>query len=308
LNRRNFLQTTTTATSALMLSSLKTFATPQSISNMNNNFQLKILATNWGFNGTIDEYCAKVKKEGYDGIEIWWQTEKKDQDEVFAALKKYDLEVGFLTAGHESDFKQHFQSFTNMIDAAANNTVQKPLYINCHSGRDYFTFEQGKAFIEHTTALHKSTGIKICHETHRSRLMYAAPVARHYLENVPDLRFTLDISHWCNVHESLLADQQETVDLVLPRVDHVHARIGHQEGPQVNDPRAPEWDEAVKAHFAWWDKIVEIKKQQGDTLTILTEFGPPNYLPTIPYTQQPLADQWAINVHMMQTIRKRYQS
>jgi hypothetical protein len=61
--------------------------------------------------------------------------------------------------------------------------------------------------------------------------MYAAPVARHYLENVPDLRFTLDISHWCNVHESLLADQQETVDLVLPRVDHVHARIGHQEGP-----------------------------------------------------------------------------
>ena len=93
MNRRNFLQTTTTATSALMLSSLKTFATPQSISNMNNNFQLKILATNWGFSGSIDEYCAKVKKEGYDGIEIWWQTEKKDQDEVFAALKKYGLEV-----------------------------------------------------------------------------------------------------------------------------------------------------------------------------------------------------------------------
>jgi sugar phosphate isomerase/epimerase len=136
-----------------MLSSLKTFATPQSISNMNNNFQLKILATNWGFSGSIDEYCAKVKKEGYDGIEIWWQTEKKDQDEVFAALKKYGLEVGFLTAGHESDFKQHFQTFSNMIDAAANNTVQKPLYINCHSGRDYFTFEQGKAFIEHTNCI-----------------------------------------------------------------------------------------------------------------------------------------------------------
>jgi hypothetical protein len=78
--------------------------------------------------------------------------------------------------------------------------------------------------------------------------------------------------------------------------------------PQVNDPRAPEWDEAVKAHFAWWDKIVEMKKHQGDTLTVLAEFGPPNYLPTIPYTQQPLADQWAINVYMMQTLRKRYQS
>ena len=39
---------------------------------MNQNFELKILATNWGFHGTIDEYLSQVKKEGYDGIEIWW--------------------------------------------------------------------------------------------------------------------------------------------------------------------------------------------------------------------------------------------
>ncbi len=273
---------------------------------MNSNFQLKLLATSWGFGGTTDEYCAKVKQEGYDGIETWWPTEKKDQDEMFAALKKYGLEVGFLTAGHESNFDAHFKTFTNMIDAAANNTVQRPLYINCHSGRDYFSYEQGKTFIDHTTALSKSTGIKICHETHRSRLMYSAPIAKHYLETIPELRFTFDVSHWCNVHESLLADQQETIDLVLPRVNHIHARIGHPEGPQVNDPRAPEWDDAVKAHFVWWDKVIEMKKQNGEVMTMLTEFGPPDYMPTLPYTRQPLADQWGINVYMMKTLRERY--
>jgi hypothetical protein len=51
---------------------------------------------------------------------------------------------------------------------------------------------------------------------------------------------------------------------------------------------------------------VESKKQKGDRLTILTEFGPPTYMPTLPYTQQPLADQWAINLHMMQLLKKRY--
>jgi len=306
MNRRNFLQATTSATTALMLSSMETFATPQSISNMNNNFRLKLLATNWGFEGSVDTYCAKVKKEGYDGIEIWWPTEKKDQDELFAALKKYALEVGFLTAGHESDYEQHFNSFKKMIDAAATNTVQKPLYINCHSGKDYFSYDENKTLIDHTTQLAKDTGIKICHETHRSRMLFAAPVAKKFMQNIPGLRITFDVSHWCNVSESLLEDQQETVNMALERTDHVHARIGHQEGPQVNDPRAPEWDEAVKAHFAWWDKIVEIKKQKGDTLTILTEFGPPTYLPTVPYTLQPLADQWAINVYMMHTLRKRY--
>jgi sugar phosphate isomerase/epimerase len=306
LKRRHFIQTTATATTALMLASLESFAKPQSITNMKSGFQLKILATNWGFEGTIDEYCAKVKKDNYDGIEIWWPTEKKDQDELFAALKKYNLEVGFLTAGHESNYNDHFKTFTNMIDAAANNTVQKPLYINCHSGRDYFSYEQGKTFIEHTTQLAKATGIKICHETHRSRLLYSSSVARHYIETIPELRVTFDVSHWCNVSESLLEDQPETVDLTLQRVDHIHARIGHQEGPQVNDPRAPEWNDAVKAHFAWWDKVIEIKKQKGDVQTILTEFGPPTYMPTLPYTQQPLADQWAINVYMKDLLRKRY--
>jgi sugar phosphate isomerase/epimerase len=275
--------------------------------NMNNNFKLKLLATNWGFNGTLDAYCAKVKKEGYDGIEIWWPLEKKDQDELFAVLKNYGLEVGFLCAGSDGNYQKHFDQFVQMIDAAAHESIQKPLYINCHSGRDYFSYDQGKTFIDHTMALAKSAGIKICHETHRSRLLYSAPVTRHYIETIPDLRVTFDVSHWCNVHETLLEDQQDTVNMTLNRVDHVHARVGHAEGPQVNDPRAPEWDHALKAHLAWWDKIVELKKKQGDTLTILTEFGPPDYMPTLPYTRQPLADQWAVNVYMMQMLRNRYQ-
>ena len=307
MDRRNFLGLTITSSTAMMISSLDSFASSHKpILNMSSNFDLKIMATNWGFPGTINEYCAKVKQDGYDGIEIWWPTEIKDQDELFNALKKYSLEVGFLTAGHESNYKEHFATFTKMIGAAATNKIQRPLYINCHSGRDYFSFEDNKTFIEHTIQLAKDTGIKICHETHRSRILYSAPIARNFIEKIPGLRMTLDISHWCNVHETLLQDQQETVNLALQRVDHIHARIGHQEGPQVNDPRATEWSDAVKAHFAWWDAVVAMKKKNGERLTVLTEFGPPHYMPALPYTLQPVADQWTINVHMMKLFRERY--
>lgn len=309
LDRRNFIELSASAATALMLSSLDTFAsTTKTTTNVSKNFELKILATNWGFPGTLDEYMAKVKKEGYDGIEIWWPMEKKDQDELFATLKKYNLEVGFLCGAQQSNYKEHFDFFKKMIDPASNNTIQKPLYINCHSGRDYFTYEENKSFIDHTTSLSKSTGIIICHETHRSRMLFAAPVAKQYIEKNPELRITFDVSHWCNVSESLLHDQQETVNLTLERTDHIHARIGHPEGPQVNDPRAPEWDDAMKAHVAWWDKVVERKKQNGERLTILTEFGPADYMPTVPYTRKPLSDQWEVNVYMMQMLRKRYQS
>jgi hypothetical protein len=305
--RRNFLGLTSSATTALLLSSLETFSSyHKSIFPMDKNFELKIMATNWGFPGSIDAYCALAKKEGYDGIEIWWPLDKKSQDELFNALQKNKLDVGFLVGGQESNYAAHFATFTKMIDGAATNTSQRPLYINCHSGKDYFSFEENKTFIDYTIKVHAETGIVVCNETHRSRILYSAPVAKQYIEKIPGLRVTLDISHWCNVHESLLQDQQQTVDLVLSRVDHIHARIGHQESPQVSDPRAPEWDEAVKAHFAWWDKIVEEKKKNGQRVTILTEFGPPHYMPALPYTLQPVADQWAINVYMMQVLRKRY--
>jgi len=275
---------------------------------MNAGFQLKVLATNWGFDGSLDSYCAKAKKEGYDGIEIWWPTDNKPaQEELFAALKNNQLEVGFLCGVAQTDPQEHLDHFKKMIDAAAKQNIQRPLYINCHSGRDHFAFEANKKFVEHTIALSKETGITICHETHRSRIMFAAHVAKEYIQKYPELKLTFDVSHWCNVHESLLADQKETVDMALERVEHIHARIGHQEGPQVNDPRAPEWDEAMKAHFAWWDKVLERKKKNGERMTILTEFGPPTYMPTLPYTQQPLANQWEINVHMMKLLRKRYQ-
>ena len=272
----------------------------------NSKLQLKVLATNWGFEGTLRDYISRVKNEGYDGIEIWWPMDERELTELAGLLNENKLEAGFLCGAQDINYTEHFNFFKKMVEAAATNRLIKPLYINCHSGRDYFSYDQNKTFIDFTIALSKKTGIKILHETHRSRIMYSAPAGRNYFDKIPDLRITFDVSHWCNVSESLLANQGETMKIALERTDHIHARIGHPEGPQVNDPRAPEWKEALDSHLAWWDKIVEIKKASGDTLTMLTEFGPADYMPTEPYSRKPLADQWAINVYMKDLLRKRY--
>jgi sugar phosphate isomerase/epimerase len=309
-SRRTFIKTSLAATTSLLLTKLDVLAEdlkPAFIPDK--NFDLKILATNWGYNGTMDSFCAKVKQEGYDGIEVWWPGgAAQQQEELFAALKKYSLDVGFLCAGNQSNAKENLESFKSAMDAAAFNKIQKPLYINCHSGRDFFTYQENKAFIDYTTSLSKQSGLRICHETHRGRMLYSAPVSKEFLNKNPELRLTADLSHWCNVSESLLEGQDETVNLALSRTDHIHARIGYAQGPQVNDPRAPEWEQAVKRHLAWWDTVVEMKKKNGKGITFLTEFGPVDYMPALPYTRQPVADQWAINVHMLKLLRNRYSS
>lgn len=300
-NRRAFLKNSAALTAGSILSSPANL-----LNNMNNGYELIVLATNWGFAGTTEEFCAAAKKEGYDGIEIWWPGDDKGRQELFAALKKYRLQVGFLCAGNGTDPVAHLESFKRSTTAAATNSHQAPLYVNCHSGKDFFSFEQSVPFIEHTVQLAKSSGIPVLHETHRGRIMYAAPVAKQHMQKNSALRLTLDISHWCNVHESMLEDQNDTVQQALDRTDHIHARVGHPEGPQVNDPRAPEWKDITETHFKWWDKIYDRKKKNGQKMTFLTEFGPVHYMPALPYTVQPLSDQWAINVHMMKLLRERY--
>lgn len=304
-NRRNFIGDSMTITAASFLPSLDVFGTSKvNPLEAKKGFELKIMAPYWGFNGSVTDFCKKAKQDGFDGIEILWSAEIAK--ELFSALKEYRLEVGFLCRGDEPSFEPHFATFKKVLNQAINNNQQKPLYINVHSGKDFFKYEENKKFIDFTIQYAKQTGVAIYHETHRSRMLYSAPASRFYLDQNPDLRLTLDISHWCNVSESLLEDQPETVNLAISRTDHVHSRVGHAEGPQASDPRAPEWKSAVEAHFEWWDKIVAIKKKEGKILTMLTEFGPPTYMPTLPFTNMPVADQWAINVYMMQTWRKRY--
>ena len=288
---------------AAMINPLEAFNTPLSVSSPKPGFELLIFATNWGYSGSWDEFCSKIKKAGYDGMEVWYPGEEQSRKEFLEAIKKYNLKFGLLFGGSDGDYQKHLQQFKSNLELAAS---LKPVYINCHSGRDHFSFEQNKAFIDFTAELHVKTGVPLYHETHRGRILYSAPISRQFIEKNSSLRLTLDISHWCNVHESLLGDQSESVKLALSRTDHIHTRVGHAEGPQVNDPRAPEWKDAVSAHFGWWDQVVEQKRREGKLLTMLTEFGPVDYLPALPYTRQPVADQWEINKHMLDTLRTRY--
>lgn len=259
--------------------------------------------TDWGRDVSWDTFCKRVADAGFDGVETWVPADEEGINELMAALNKYKLAYIFLCSGAGTDFGTYLTSYKQGLDRAA---ALKPVLINSHTGKDHFSIAQNEALINAADSISRVASIPVTHETHRGRFSFAAHVTREYLERLPNLQLTLDISHWCNVHESMLADQPEAVALALQRTDHIHARVGHPEGPQVNDPRAPEWQRTVAQHLAWWDTIVADHRKQQKPLTITTEFGPPDYLPTLPYTRQPVADQWEINKHMLTLLKARY--
>ena len=136
------------------------------------------------------------------------------------------------------------------------------------------------------------------------------PFVRHstmsIIDALPEIRFTADFSHWCCVHNSLLQDQQDSVNRVIERSDYIHARVGSATSPQITDPRAPDWKEAVETHVRWWERIAEHhKNNNSEFLPICSEFGPPEYMVTLPSTGKPIADQWDINCYMKEMLKER---
>ena len=131
------------------------------------------------------------------------------------------------------------------------------------------------------------------------------PETIKYLEKNDALNLTLDISHWMVVHESLLEDRTDLLDEVIDKSRHINARVGFEQGPQVNDPTAPEWKKVLNRHLAIWEAVIQKNWENKKMVTITTEFGPPGYMPTEPKTMLPLRNQWEANVFIMKTLRNK---
>jgi sugar phosphate isomerase/epimerase len=249
-----------------------------------------------------DQFCRKVKQEGYDGIEyaIASQVTEKELDEVWNLAAKQDLAI---IAQHydtyDADFNRHFDRYSAWLQKLKPYPVEK---INSQTGKDFFSFSQNALLIKAAT----NSGLPVVHETHRNKFSFAAHVMREYLESLPDLRIALDASHWVCVAESYLDDQPEAMQLAISRTAHIHARVGYPEGPQVPDPRVPEWEEALNKHLNWWDRAVALRRKEGTRLTITAEFGPFPYMVHMPATGTPIANQWEVNSYLMQLLKKRY--
>jgi len=263
--------------------------------------KIVFIKSTWGMTElSLEEKLKRISGAGYDGVEMNVPEEAFERDAFGNLLSKYGLKfvaqqwtAGASAAEQKESLKKQFLA----------NIQCRPLLINCHTGRDYFSTADNTELIQESYALAKEYHVPLTHETHRGRFAYHPGVTAEYLSRIPELKLTADFSHWCCVSESMLQDHRESLDLAMKRSIQIHARVGHEQGPQVSDPRAPEWKEHLDIHCGWWGKIARYQKENGlESLIVTPEFGPPNYMATTPFTREPLSDLWDINLFMKEKL------
>ncbi|TFG63074.1 MAG: sugar phosphate isomerase/epimerase [Spirochaetales bacterium] len=258
----------------------------------------------WGMEQpSLEANLTMIKEGGFDGVEMGVPADNAERRELRSLLDELSLDLIAQQWTIGASPEEHARSFEEQYRRGEECS---PLFINSHTGKDYYSTEENLTVFRKVQELEEKTGLQVMHEIHRGRATFSVMATMALIEAMPDIKLTADFSHWCCVHESLLKDQAASVERAIKRSFHLHARVGYAEGPQVTDPRAPEWREEVETHIGWWKKIAAHQQKEGrKVLTICPEFGPPGYQVTLPYTRQPLVNLWEVNCYMKDLLKER---
>ncbi|CAK4082026.1 unnamed protein product [Aphanomyces euteiches] len=277
---------------------------------MSRSRQLLVFRHLWGIepSPSLEKNLAligELKNLGYSGVEASLSAIREHGGAAFLEeLKAHDMKliVGIYSgwtdyvpsAWEAKSVADHLKQFEDEIQQAHALSL-RPTMLNAHAGCDYWNERDCQEFLLAAEKIHSE--IPIAHETHRGRMMWNPWRTLELIEKFPSLKLTLDFSHWCVGAERPLDTpwDHEWIKRILPRVIHIHGRVGTEESPQVIDPRDPNAKPFVERFDRIWADVWRTQAQSGAAISTLTpEYGPSPYTPMTPFTGQPLSDVWEV--------------
>ncbi len=253
--------------------------------------QLLLTRHLWGITEPWEQSFPRIHAAGYRAIEAPLPS-PADQVRFRSLLDEYGFAYIAMIFTSGATVADHLNSFRSQVAVARS---LQPILINSHSGRDAWTESQSQDFFEQALDFEATLDLPVAHETHRGRILFNPWITQRLLQRFERLQLCCDLSHWVCVCERLLDTELDIIQECAHRCLHLHTRVGYEQGPQVPDPRAPEYQRHLEAHEKWWHIIWAAQAARGWTLSTMTpEFGPPDYLHTLPYSAMPVADLWEI--------------
>lgn len=197
-------------------------------------------------------------------------------------------------------------------------------HVNVHSGGDGWGLDETVQFFRDAESLesllpsapaaqrggHAAESPSLSYETHRARPLGNLFTAAQVCEIVPNLRLTLDFSHWVVAAERLVgyhsAMERQLLGFLAQRVDHIHARVGSPQSPQIAGPREAESDDTQcrEVHHALWQQCWQAQIDRGRRWVSATpEYGPPPYTP-LNSSGEPVYSVWEATERAAEALRQ----
>ncbi|HBU3822074.1 TPA: TIM barrel protein, partial [Klebsiella pneumoniae] len=198
--------------------------------------ELKCFRTLWGVTTPWPQTLDELQRVGCCGIEARVPLTVAERRQLADRLQASGLEYiailfsggGVLPAQHETPEQHLARLQTRFAEASSLN----PRFVNLLAGNDRWPLAQQVDFLGKAHELAAGFGLTCSFETHRATSLYSPWLTLEIIQQLPQLRFTADISHWVVVSERLLDDPSDDFSAFIDRVHHVQARVGYDQGPQ----------------------------------------------------------------------------
>ena len=109
--------------------------------------ELQFFCPHWGSEHMpFDEFAARVKNAGYDGVEMSLPFERLKKEAILEVLDNQGL---LFIAQHwetvDSQIDHHTRAYEKRLRHLAS---AGPLFINSQTGKDYFSFDENNSLIQ----------------------------------------------------------------------------------------------------------------------------------------------------------------
>ncbi|OXM82721.1 sugar phosphate isomerase/epimerase family protein [Paenibacillus rigui] len=222
---------------------------------------------------TTEEKFEKLAEAGFTGI-LGRLPAPEEQALWRKLLDEYQLSFGV------HSFPSRREELASFLQEAKRFGVQ---YVNSQVMDSFVTDEAAVQLLHELTEEAAAAGLPYLVETHRGRVTQDLHRTVSYVQALPSLRLTIDLSHYVvageMVGESMLRQAEPLFDVLLQRTSSLHGRVSNGEQVQIDIGDQVE-SELTAPYLRWWSKGMAYwlqDAQPGDVLPFVSELGPPGY-------------------------------
>lgn len=228
---------------------------------------------------SMAENIEQIKNAGFDGILQFIEDDSEETQSITQIIQDARLKLGI------SCFCYDLTDIQKKITYAKKHEAQ---FINIMV-KDYFIInKEAISLLDNIIEIGSKVGIPTYIETHRGTITQDLIRTIEYLEAMPNMRLTLDLSHYIVSGE--IETPSEVIELyfneLLKRTASIHIRISN--GEQVQVPIDSLNEQQYSNYIRWWQKAVSYASQRDTnrkSFPVIVELGPE------PYQQKFLNDQ-----------------
>lgn len=253
--------------------------------------RLEVHQSWWAMNGpseedtSIERKLERVAEAGFAGLLS--RLPEHGQEDWVRLLRSHGLQWGV------QSFPSSGDTFLPILKRCRELGAQ---YVNAQVANSFVTGDEAVRLLGGLLESAERAQIPMFVETHRGKITQDLLRTLSYIEALPELRLTLDLSHYVLAGE--ITAEQDAIEAgrwfvpLFRRASCIHGRVSN--GQQIQTEIGREGDDPCSARFvSWWSSCMHewfTEAGPGDVFPFVCELGPAPY--AMKSGDDELSDRW----------------